>query len=71
MQEEELKFAYSPHALFAGSYNLSFLKDRLRMGLGARDFSDFDNTWFLTFSIMDLPGAAYWLTRWVTDEAGL
>jgi len=27
VQEEELKFAYSPHALFAGSVNLSFLKD--------------------------------------------
>ena len=27
VQEEELKFAYSPHALFAGSINLSFLKD--------------------------------------------
>ena len=27
VQEEELKFAYSPHVLFAGSYNLEFLKD--------------------------------------------
>lgn len=27
VQEEELKFAYSPHALFYGSYNLGFLKD--------------------------------------------
>ena len=27
VQEEELKFAYSPHALFYGSYNLKFLKD--------------------------------------------
>ncbi len=27
VQEEELKFAYSPHALFFGSYNLSYLKD--------------------------------------------
>ena len=27
VQEEELKFAYSPHALFYGAYNLSFLKD--------------------------------------------
>lgn len=27
VQEEELKFAYSPHALFYGSYNPSFLKD--------------------------------------------
>lgn len=27
VQEEELKFAYSPHALFYGSYNPSFFKD--------------------------------------------
>ena len=27
VQEEELRFAYSPHALFFGSYNLNFLKD--------------------------------------------
>ena len=27
VQEAELKFAYSPHALFAGSYNLGFLRD--------------------------------------------
>lgn len=27
VQEEELNFAYSPHALMAGSYNLGFLKD--------------------------------------------
>ncbi|MBA7708923.1 N-acyl homoserine lactonase [subsurface metagenome] len=27
VQEEELKFAYSPHALFFGSYNARFLQD--------------------------------------------
>lgn len=27
VQEKELNFAYSPHALFYGSYNLNFLKD--------------------------------------------
>lgn len=27
VQEEELNFAYSPHVLMAGSYNLGFLKD--------------------------------------------
>jgi len=27
VQEAELKFAYSPHALFSGSYNTGFLKD--------------------------------------------
>lgn len=36
VQEEELKFAYSPHALFFGSYNLEFLKD-LRFKVVAGD----------------------------------
>ena len=35
VQEAELGFAYSPHALFYGSYNLNFLKDlRFRPVLG-------------------------------------
>ena len=48
---------------FGGNIHISFLKDRLRVGLGARDFDDFDNSWFLTLGISDLPGATYWLTR--------
>jgi len=46
-----------------GEIHVSFLKDRLRVGLGTRDFNDFDEHFILTFSIMDLPGATYWLTR--------
>jgi len=38
VQEEELKFAYSPHALFFGSYNLNYLKDlRFRVVSGDTD----------------------------------
>ena len=48
---------------FGGDVHVSFLKDRLRVGLGARDFKNFDNSWFLTIGIADLPGATYWLTR--------
>ena len=43
--------------------HVSFLKDRLRLGLGTRDFNDADNHVILTLSISDLPGATYWLTR--------
>jgi predicted acylesterase/phospholipase RssA len=43
--------------------HVSFLKDRLRVGLGTRDFNDSDNHVILTLSISDLPGATYWLTR--------
>ncbi len=48
---------------FGGNVHISFLKDRLRIGLGARDFENFDSSWFLTIGIADLPGATYWLTR--------
>ena len=38
VQEEELRFAYSPHAMFAGSYNLDFLKDlRFRLITGDKE----------------------------------
>ena len=46
-----------------GEIHVSFLEDRLRVGLGTRDFNDFDEHFILTFSIVDLPGATYWLTR--------
>jgi hypothetical protein len=48
---------------FGGEIHVSFLKDRLRVGLGARDFDQFENSWFMTVGISDLPGAIYWLTR--------
>ena len=41
VQEEEIKFAYSAHALFAGSYNLEYLKDlRFRVVAGDREILD-------------------------------
>jgi predicted acylesterase/phospholipase RssA len=46
-----------------GDINVSFMKDRLRVGLGTRDIRNFGDQWFLTFGITDLPGLAYWLTR--------
>jgi predicted acylesterase/phospholipase RssA len=48
---------------FGGDIHLSFFKDRLRVGLGARDFGNTADTWFLTFGLTDLPGLTYWLTR--------
>jgi len=46
-----------------GDIHVSFLKDRLRVGLGTRDIRNFGDNWFLTLGVMDLPGATYWLTR--------
>ena len=46
-----------------GDIHVSLLKDRLRVGLGTRDITDFGDEWFLTLGVMDLPGATYWLTR--------
>jgi hypothetical protein len=47
------------------------LKDRLRVGLGARDIDDFEDSWFLTVGLTDLPGAIYWLTRWAAASERL
>ena len=46
-----------------GDIHVSFMNDRLRVGLGTRDIRHIDNYWFLTLGVMDLPGATYWLTR--------
>ena len=46
-----------------GDVHVSFFKDRLRVGLGARDFSNASDTWFLTIGLTDIPGTVYWLTR--------
>ena len=46
-----------------GHVHVSFFKDRLRLGLGVRNFNDAEDTWFLTVGITDIPGLSYWLTR--------
>lgn len=46
-----------------GDIHVSFFKDRLRLGLGTRDFENVKDTWFLTVGITDIPGMVYWLTR--------
>lgn len=47
----------------AADFHLGFFKDRIRLGLGARDINDANNSWFLTVGVADLPGLIYWLTR--------
>jgi hypothetical protein len=42
-----------------GDIFVAFMKDRLRVELGTRDFSDTSNNWFLILSITDLPGLTY------------
>ena len=46
-----------------GDVHVSFLNDRVRVGVGTRDVEDWDDQWFMTVGIQDLPGLAYWLTR--------
>lgn len=48
---------------FGGDVHLSFFKDRLRIGLGARDYNNTSDTWFITIGLTDIPGLSYWLTR--------
>ncbi len=46
-----------------GDVFINLLKDRLRVGLGVRDFNEASDTVFLTLSVNDIPGMVYWLTR--------
>lgn len=46
-----------------GDVHIGMLKNRLRIGLGARDFQEFNDSWYLTLGLADLPGFAYWLSR--------
>jgi len=48
---------------FGGDVHVGLLKNRMRIGLGARDFNEFNDTWYLTVGLTDLPGFAYWLSR--------
>jgi len=48
---------------FGGEIFVGFLKDRLRLGLGSRNFSNFEDEWFFIVNFTDLPGVVYWLTR--------
>ncbi len=48
---------------FGGDIHISILKNRLRIGIGARDFDNTSDTWFLTLGVTDIPGMLYWLTR--------
>lgn len=46
-----------------GDVHVSFFKDRLRLGVGARDYREVSDTWFLNIGVTDVPGMTYWLTR--------
>jgi Patatin-like phospholipase len=49
---------------FGIDVHANLFANRLRISLGARDvINDTEDTFFLTLSITDLPGLAYWLSR--------
>jgi len=48
---------------FGGDIHAGLFKNKIRVGLGARDFQEFNDTWQLTIGLTDLPGFAYWLSR--------
>lgn len=53
----------APQNTFGGDVHIGFLNNRLRLGIGARDFGDTANSWFLNLGLADLPGVLYWLSR--------
>ena len=49
---------------FGLDVHVNFLKNRVRISLGARDvINNADDTIFLTIGIADLPGLIYWMSR--------
>ena len=48
---------------FGGEVHIDLLKDRLRIGLGVRNFDDASDIVFLIIGVNDIPGLVYWLTR--------
>ena len=46
-----------------GDVHVGLLKNRLRLGLGVRDYEAMSDSWYLQMGIADLPGLLYWLTR--------
>jgi len=46
-----------------GDIHVGFLENRLRLGLGTRDLNNAGDAWFLLFSVTDIPGMSYWLSR--------
>jgi len=46
-----------------GDIHIGLLENRLRLGLGTRDFNNAGDTWFFLFSVTDIPGMTYWLSR--------
>ncbi|WP_455202147.1 patatin-like phospholipase family protein [Kaarinaea lacus] len=48
---------------FGGEVHVSILENKIRFGLGARDFESTSDSWYLSFGITDIPGIIYWFTR--------
>ena len=58
------KPADSDQTSFGLDVHVNFLKNRVRISLGARDvINNLDDTVFLTIGIADLPGLIYWMSR--------
>ena len=48
---------------FGGEVHLGILENKLRFGLGARDFDSVSDSWYISFGVTDIPGIIYWFTR--------
>jgi len=54
---------FGDQTTYGGDFHVSLFKDRLRLGLGTRDYKESGDEWFLSVGITDIPGMTYWLTR--------
>ncbi|MCI0505469.1 MAG: hypothetical protein L0Z73_05100, partial [Gammaproteobacteria bacterium] len=48
---------------FGGEVHIRVLQDKLRLALGARDFDNTGDSWYLLFGVTDIPGIVYWFSR--------
>jgi hypothetical protein len=54
---------YYDRDTFGGDIHIGVLKNRIRIGVGTRNFDHASDAWFVTFGVTDIPGMIYWLTR--------
>jgi predicted acylesterase/phospholipase RssA len=48
---------------YGGDIHVGILRNRLRIGVGTRNFDHASDSWFITLGVTDIPGVFYWLTR--------
>lgn len=54
---------YGSRDSWGADVHIGFLRNRIRLAVGARDVDGASDTWFFTVGFADFPGLIYWTTR--------